>query len=450
MDLSTPSAAHRHRSVSANYLPEKQPAPKPAPAAGSIEIVTTASTMDFTDSWAGYKLTPDRLAWILRLADWGSPFQMYDVFENVVLQDGHTRGLYEQLLDEVAVPWTWRAGDDRAGSLQAADDLDKITKQLDFEGALEFLALQSYFGSSYVEVAWITRSDGMQVPAELVCVPHRRFIFDDKCRPRLTSEANPYPGEPLERRPGSSWIRAETRRWRRQVMAGCLRTVAWWCLFKRMSVRDWLIFAEKFGIPMIIGKPGQNSSEPTRKALKEVLAALGTEGRAILDHDTTIEVLDQALRSGGGGDHVHAGIVALANSEISKCMTAGTLTSDTGGPGSFALGMVHEASKHKLSLARAGRLGKWVRRDLALEYLIRNRLTDRAEAPHCHLHVQKTSLKEDSEVVVNLTKAGMVLSKTQIREKFELRVPTGADDELKAPTPAPGAGNENQAKNPPP
>jgi hypothetical protein len=41
------------------------------------------------------------------------------------------------------------------------------------------------------------------------------------------------------------------------------------------------------------------------------------------------------------GDHLHPRIVALvglANSEISKIITAGTLTSDAGGPGSFALG----------------------------------------------------------------------------------------------------------------
>jgi hypothetical protein len=78
-----------------------------------------------------------------------------------------------------------------------------------------------------------------------VCVPHRRFMFDPQSRPCLTSKTNLYPGDLLERRPGSSWLRAETRRWQRQVQAGILRTGAWWALFKRMSVRDWLIFAEE-------------------------------------------------------------------------------------------------------------------------------------------------------------------------------------------------------------
>jgi hypothetical protein len=202
---------------------------------------------------------------------------MYDMFESVVLSDGHTRGLYENGLDAVCVPWTWRAGRRSPGSMQARRGHHEITAELDMEGAIEHLALQTYFGSAYVEVAWVTRADGRAGAAEIVCVPHRRFMFDDRCVPAADERGEPVSRRALERRPGSSWIKGETRRWRRQVQAGLLRTVAWWCVFKRMSVRDWMIFAEKFGIPMIVGKVGENDSETTRKALKAAIAALGTE-----------------------------------------------------------------------------------------------------------------------------------------------------------------------------
>ncbi len=165
-----------------------------------------------------------------------------------------------------------------------------------------------------------------------------------------------------------------------------------------MSVRDWLIFAEKFGIPLIIGKPGDDDNDTTRKALRAAIDALGTEGRAILGGKATIEVLNQALRSGSGaGDHLPPGIVSLSNSEISKAITAGTLTSDTGGPGSCALGQVHADRAHKLSLADARRVGNVFRRDLGREYLIRNGLLDKAAPPYLHLHVQKLSLLTDSQ-----------------------------------------------------
>lgn len=442
LELATPSAPRR---VTAAYLPERQPDPKPAPPEARIELVTTSSVLDYSESWAGFKLTPERLTWILRQADWGVPLQMYDAFEASVLADGHTRGLYEQRLDEVCVSWTWRAGDDREGSILAATELDELTKPLCMDEAIEFLALAPFWGSSYIEVAWISRADGRQVPAELVCVPHRRFVFDQlTSTPHLTSEKNSWPGDRLERRPGSSWLRAESRRWRKQVQAALLRTVMWWCLFKRMSVRDWMIFAEKFGIPLILGRVGEQDSEATRKALKDAIASLGTEGRAVLGGQATIEVLNQALRTGGNGDHLHGGIVQLANSEISKVITAGTLTSDTGGPGSFALGQVHADQKHKLSLADALRIGRVFHRDLANEYLVRNGLTDKAAAPFLHLHVQKLSLLTDSQVLKNLAGVGLPISISQLREKFEYRAPTGTDDLLVVPAPQ-GADNADPA-----
>lgn len=425
----------RDRELVAGYLPEPRPTepPAPAPSSPQIEIVTTPSRQDYVDSFAGFKLTPDRLAAIFRNADAGYPLQMFDVFEHFVLVDGSLRGLWEQRLDEVsAVEWSLRPGDERAGSIQLATELELALRAMDTEGLIEHLALQPFVGCSYAEIAWVSRADGFQIPVEAVCVPHRRFIFDEQSRPRLTSDANWYPGELLERRPGSSWVKAETRRWRKQVQAGILRTVAYWSLFKRMSVRDWLIFAEKFGIPMIVGKYDENTGPATREALKAAIAALGTEGRAILAHGTFIEVLTQAIRS-GGSEHLHQQIVALCNAEISKAITAGTLTSDVGGPGSFALGQVHAAQKHKLHVADARRIGRWIRRDIGFECALRNGLVETAAPPFLHLHVQKLDLLQDAKTVETLVRSGMKLSMRHQREHFNQPPPSGPDDELKPP-----------------
>ena len=230
----------------ARYLPDPQPELKvEAPPAPRLEIVTQWSRLDYAETFQGWRLTPERVAWIFRQADYGWAWQKVDMFEALVLNDGHTRGLFEQRMDELEVPWTLRPGDDRPASLQAATDLEAACRAWDMDGLIQFLQLQPFIGFSYAEVPWQTRSDGMQIPVDAVCVPHRRFAFDLQSRARLTSELNPYPGEMLERRPGSSWICAETKRWRKQTQAGLFRTAAFWCVFKRMSVRDWLIFAEK-------------------------------------------------------------------------------------------------------------------------------------------------------------------------------------------------------------
>lgn len=430
IELAQPTGATR-RGRYANYLPDPKPsAPPTYHAPDQPKLFTQPSVWDYTDSQVGARLSPERLNFILRQADWGLPLEMLDMFEAVVLTDGHTRGLFEQRLDELCVSWTWRPGDKRPNSLRASQELAAATSSLDLGAVIEFIALAQFFGWSYVETAWVT-SKGLQIPVEFACVPHRRFVFDYQTfTPHLTSTDNPWPGDLLACRPGSSWMRAESKRWRRQTQAGILRTAAWWLLFKRMSVRDWLIFAEKFGIPLILGKYGANDSETNRTKLKDAIAALGTEGRAILGGTSTIEVLNSALRSGSGsGEHLHSGIVQLANSEISKIITAGTLTSDTGGPGSFALGQVHADRAHKLSLADALRVGRVFQRDLGLEYIKRNSIPD-AAPPFLHIHVQKLSLLTDSQVLENLVNAGLKVSIAEVREKFEYGEPTGPDDEL--------------------
>jgi phage gp29-like protein len=430
----------------ARYLPEVPVAiDKPAPPAPRLELLTTWSRLDYAETFQGWQLTPQRVAWIFRQADYGWAWQMIDMYEAIALNDGHLRGLFEQRMDELEVPWTLRPGDDRPGSAQAAVELEAACRTWDMTGLIQHLQLQPFYGFSYGEIPWQSRADGVQIPVDAVCVPHRRFAFDLQSRARLTSELDPYPGELLERRPGSSWVCAETKRWRKQTQAGLFRTAAYWAVFKRMSVRDWLIFAEKFGIPMIVGKYADTSSEKTRQALAQAIEALGTEGRALLAEGATVEVIDKALRSGGGGDHLHAGITQLANSEISKIITAGTLTSDVGGPGSFALGQVHADQKHKLSLADARRIGIAFQRDIGTEFLRRNNLLDKAAPPWLHLHVQKLSLLTDSQVVKNLVSVGLPMSIGQLREQFGYRAPKDDDDTLKQPEPTDGAANADPA-----
>jgi phage gp29-like protein len=159
--------------------------------------VSTPSSRDYMlESSIGTRLTPERLAWVFRQADFGQPGLMFDVFESVVLNDGHTRGLFEQRLDEVAaVPWTLRSGDAREGRQQAVDALTEALVNADVAVAIEHIALAPFYGCSYVEVAWQRRPDATKVPVEFVCVPHKRFIFDTRSRARLTSEGNPYPGD---------------------------------------------------------------------------------------------------------------------------------------------------------------------------------------------------------------------------------------------------------------
>jgi len=437
----------------AGYLPEpgqpsvqEPPAPSP-PQTIRIEMVTKASVaLDYGETLAGYRLTPERLFQFFRQADAGSPGMMLDAFESIVIGDGHTRGQYESRMDDVCLQdWHFFAPeeDERPFSIDVAKMLSDAMHQLDTPAAIEHLGTAVFHGAAYVEVPWQQRAkDGVVVPVDLVRPPHRRFRYDtDSFRPRIMHETNMYPGEPLVTTRGTSWIIAEPVRWRKPTQAGLFRSVAPWCVFKRMSVRDLILFGERFGIPMIIGKYGEESSESSRAALVKALEILGTEGRAVIDEKSIIEVTDAHVR--GGKNEIHPTIVALCNAEISKIMSGGTLTSDAAGPGSYGLGTVHAAQKHKLSLADAGRITRAMD-GLAREFVRRNGWWDKAAVPRLHIEVEQDQLIA-AQTIKTLGEAGLDMSKRRQRRKFNQPPPRDTEDKLAPPAPNPSRGNQDEA-----
>jgi phage gp29-like protein len=432
--LALPPPTEASGEITASFLPPSPPpAPSPAPAGPRIVIMTQASKTDYFDMGASSGLTPERLFRNFWAADNGYPQPMLDNFESLLLNDGHARGHWDKRLDSVAlqdVQWQPPPRDKREETAKFAELFDEHMASINQAQALEHIALEPHNGWSYLEVAWQTMSNGLQLPAYLVPVPARRFVFDPVTfEPRLTSDDSPN-GDPLRVTPYSSWVLAQSMRWRKPTQAGRLRTAAPWMVFKRMSVRDWLIFAEKFGIPMIIGKYAENSGEAARQALVRTIEILGTEGRAVLEDGQTVDVTSEQVRS-GTNDHLHGGIVALCNAEISKIFTGATLTSDTGGPGSYALGAVHAAGEHRQTLADAQRIGLAMRQ-IAVEAVRRNNLAGKISPPQLYIEVQPDveAMKLEAEVVKILGEAGLEMSKIRNRRRFNQPAPRDPEDTM--------------------
>ena len=435
-----------------SYLPPEPYQSITAPT-GRPTLVTKAAVTDYADSYVGNGLTPERLTQVFRLADAGYPAHMFDAYESIVLIDAHLRGQFEQRMDEVAAQAsTIRPGANDPASIEAADLLRDGSADMDWPGLVEHLMLAVFYGASYAEVGWQTVGR-YQFPVEVALVPHRRFVYDPQGRARITSEQNAS-GELLERLPGSSWVKAESRRFRKQTQAGLLRTAAYCAVFKRMSIRDWLVFIEKFGIPMIVGKYGDDTSKKTRDTLLAAMRQLGTEGLALLQQDDVIEVLNAAVRGGGSGSEtLHGAMVGLMNAEMSKLITGGTLTAEmTGTGGSFAAANVHQTRGEKLTLADARRVALATGRDIGREFCRRNKLT--CAAPYLHVHIKRDSLLMDAQIAKILgADLGLELSAKQMRETFSQNEPIDAGDTVKAPTktaPAPtDAGSKKATKNEP-
>jgi phage gp29-like protein len=396
----------------------------------------------------GYNLTPDRLWAALRTAELGAPAQQCDAFEDLLEVDGHARGQYLQRMRAVANRRLVLApGGDQPASAEAAELLSEALTTTNVEDAIWHMMDAIFFGYSGTEIAWrYSRELDLVVPGWFILAEHRRFRFDDRNRPHLLTETNTYPGDELA---AGRWIWAQQRA-RIAQRAGLMRTACWWSLFKRMQVRDWMVFAEKFGIPFVLGQYEERASPETRRALLAAIEMIGTEGQAILS-DATKVAIESAMRGGDVGS-LHPKIAEFCNAEISKVLVGATLTTETGGPGSFALGKVHQTRSDALSYSDAFWIERLFQRAVCEPFVRFNPRLAGARAPELYIHVQpEMDPLTEQQVAAGLQAMGLKLSAEQLYRRFGYRRPATPDDELKPPAPdIPPGGKVGGGKEGPP
>lgn len=395
--------------------------PKPLPDDPDDRI--SAVTFPLVDRWAthpGQGLTTRSIVRIFETAEAGRPADQCDLFEDIVERDAHLRSQLEARTDAVAFKeWVLTPGGDRPSDDRAARILEDALRAVpNFEEMEAHQVSHNFTGYAGSEIVW-DRRDGYTVPVWFVNVPHRRFVFDEFDQPRLIVDATSFDGVELE--PGK-WIFSR-RQARQTVRSGLLRTACWWSLFKHMAVRDWIIFAARFGIPYVTGEYAPNASPEDRKVLEKAVLSLGKDGAAVFSEACKIVVTE--VTKSGSADGVHGALTEICNREISKLIAGATLTTETGGPGSYALGRVHQNRTYIHSLADAVRLARRIEADVCAPFVHFNGLPGRP--PRLKIYVDlDLDAKTWAEIMSILANdLGMDLDEDQIRARFQLKPPTG-------------------------
>jgi phage gp29-like protein len=402
-----------------------RPAPIPtAPPAG--QQATPWVNFDRWSTHPGFGLTPDLVNAVFRAAEGGLVWRQADLFDDVLESDGHLRSLVLGRRDAVAgKEWVIQAGGKDASSIAAAEALEeKLRDSLNFHEFLEHQLMAPYYGWSASEIDWVVDS-GVVFPAYLANAPHRRFVTGPGGEIRIFSERNTE-GVPLQ--PGK-WV-VTLMPHHNLARAGLLRTCTWWALFKRMSVRDWVILAEKFGLPNVIGYYEENSTPESRKALEKAVEDIGEAGQAVLSKATQIVISEVSQRS-GNSQGLHQGLTSLCEAQMSKLISGATLTMETGGPGSFALGRVHQARSFSLEVGDAMRLSHVFRQHIGVPFMRYNGLGGRA--PRLKIQVvQELDPKTRVEVASILAnELGAELDGSQLFDELGFRRPARPEDTLR-------------------
>ena len=406
-------------------------APPAPPRRPDTQEIAVAHVTDKYSEYPSNGLTPVKLAEILKEADAGDVLRQMELFEEMEEKDPH---LFSQLqtrknavtgLDFEIIPFS----DDPRDKEIAAFIEEQLGGMEGFEDVENDLLDAIGKGFAVSEIMW-GYDEGHVVVTQIKSRHQKRFFWDSlddsfKVRTQEHSEglllpANKFIVHRYKARSGHT------------SRAGILRVVAWMYLFKNYDLKDWVSFAEVYGLPLRLGKYAPGASEADKVALMQALIQIGADAAGIIPDGTTIDFITTEKTS---STDLYERLARYCDEQISKAILGQTLTSDSGG-GSYAQSKTHNDVRHDLTVADCKALASTLRRDLIRPLCIFNFGEDK-RIPKIQFDCEEG---EDLEQTANILdtligKIGLQVPTSYIYKKFSIPEPE-AGEEVAAPRPA--------------
>lgn len=317
-----------------------------------VAAPTIASARQIISGHAASGLTPGRLAATLRQAEAGDPVAYFELAEQMEEKDLHylsvlgTRKRQVSQL-EITVESATDDADDVANADLVRDWLKRDTLEDDLFDILDAVGK----GFSVNEIIW-SMSESQWWPDRIEFVDPRWIRFDPVTgrQPLLVDDTGQ--GQPLDAfKYVYHRVRAKSGL---AVRSGLARPVAWAWMFKNYGVKDWVAFAEVYGMPLRLGRYDNGASTQDKQTLLRAVADIGADAAAIVPKSMDIEFIDGKGASSDGA--LYKNMAEWFDFQISKAVLGQTATTDsvTGGLGS---GAEHNDVRGDIERADAKSLG---------------------------------------------------------------------------------------------
>lgn len=365
-------------------------------------------------------LTPVQLARIFKMADVGDVRSQMELFEEMEEKDTHlfsqlqTRKLAVTGLDWEVVPFSLKERDkviadwvgEQLASLENLNDI--MMDMLDAIGK----------GISVMEIEWEVDGKFQNVIRDIRMVHAKKLIWDSITdEMRICTEAFP---EGISIPQNKFVIHRYKAKSGHDSRAGILRVISWMYLFKNYSLKDWVAFAEVYGMPLRLGKYDASASKEDKQALMEAIVSLGSDAAGIVPTSTMIEFIEA---NKNGSTDAYDKLVRYCDEQMSKAVLGQTLSSDSGG-GSYAQGKVHNEVRHDLTKADAIALASTIRQQI-IGPLVEYNFGSDAELPLFKFDCQDPEdLLQTADIYVKLgTELGVPIATDHIYKKFSIPKP---------------------------
>lgn len=379
-------------------------------------------------------LTPTRLASILDGAAQGDAYEYLTLAEEMEERDLHyasvlgTRKLALSGLDVQVESLT-----DESRDIEIADAVREVVAMPCFSELVFDLTDALGKGYSVAEIIW-DRSGKRWTPS---CLEHRdpRFFRFDRANGkdlRLLDDADPVNGITLA--PYKFIVHVPKIRSGLRVRGGLARLAAVGYMCKAWTWKDWMAFADIFGLPMRVGTYGNGAKEEDIARLMSAVANLGSDAAAVI-HETTKITFEAAPNTTGASDFFEK-LATWWDKQISKGVLGQTMTADDGA--SLSQAKVHNDVRLDLLKADAKALEATLNRDLVRAFVDLNFGPGRY--PTISIPVpEPEDTKLLIESLVQLVPMGLEVEQSVIRDKLGLPDPAQGKDVKLLRVPAPSS-----------
>ncbi len=369
-------------------------------------------------------LTPARLASILQAAADGDQLAYLTLAEEMEEREWHYGSvLSTRKLAVSGRPIIVEAASDDDGDVALADEIRELVALPAFGDLVDDLTDGLGKGYSVVEIMW-NRGGSRWEPEQFLWRDPRFFVFDRVTGHELLlrDEASPL-GAPIA--PWKFVVHKPRLKTGLPIRGGLARRVAVAFMCKAYALKDWMAFAELFGLPLRLGRYGPGASRDDIAKLISAVANLGTDAAAVIPESMRIEFVQSG--AGPGGPDLFRGLAEWLDKQTSKAVLGQTMTADDGSSKSQA--QVHNDVRLDLQRADARQLTNTLNRDVVKPYIDVNHGVQARYPRVVFMFERQTDLAS----LPQLIDRGLRVEQSVIRDRLGL--PDPADDaELLVPS----------------
>ena len=334
-------------------------------------------------------LTASGMVALFKQADAGDLSSQLALFEQMEEKDAHLYSVANtRRLAVTGLPWRIVPGAEvssgestapgtRRQAEVIADWCERTLRDTrGIEEALAHLALAVGRNLSVVEIVWEAGALGLRI-AELAPVDFSRLMLGDLGEVRILTGQASHDGIPLP--PDKFIVHAPHASAGYIARGGLLRATALAYLGKRFAVKDWLIFAEIFGMPVRIARYSPNATPDEKREMLAMLKSLGADATGIFSKAIELEIIQSRSP---GEVNLYENLCLYFDREISKAWLGQTLTTDTARMlASAGAAKVHDQVRRDIRDDDLQKEAQTIRRDL-LAPMTRLQFGPAAPVPH--------------------------------------------------------------------